>query len=150
MRLKDEMPELAGATKWYNSRPLQKRDLIGSKSTLIHYWSVSCRLCKEAMPTVNEFRDAYKGELNVISVHMPRSKKDLELREVKRVADEHGMTQPIFVDNNHTLTNAFNTQIVPAYYVFDKEGRLRHYQAGGGGMKMLHKRISRVLGSIGK
>ncbi|MDD9794545.1 TlpA family protein disulfide reductase, partial [Priestia megaterium] len=29
---------------------------------------------------------------------------------------------------------------------FDKEGQLRHFQAGGNGMPMLRKRINRVLG----
>ncbi|WP_217585738.1 TlpA family protein disulfide reductase [Lentibacillus saliphilus] len=146
MKLRDEMPELNGATKWLNSSPLTKDDLLGDKPTLIHYWSVSCGLCKEAMPNVNEFRDEYKDELNVIAVHMPRSEKDLDLDQVEAVAKEHDISQPIFVDNDHTLTDAFDNQYVPAYYVFDKDGLLRHFQAGGGGMKMLRKRVNRVLG----
>ncbi len=146
MKLRDQMPELDGATEWYNSNPIQKNDLIGNKPTLIHFWSVSCGLCKEAMPNVNEFRDEYKDDLNVIAVHMPRSEKDLDLDDVQKVAEEHDITQPVFVDNKHTLTDAFNNQHVPAYYVFDEEGKLRHFQAGGGGMKMLRKRVNRVLG----
>ena len=43
------------------------------------------------------------------------------------------------------LTDAFDNQHVPAYYVFDKDGQLRHFQAGGSGMKMLEKRVNRVL-----
>ena len=43
------------------------------------------------------------------------------------------------------LTDAFDNQYVPAYYVFDKAGQLRHFQAGGSGMKMLEKRVNRVL-----
>ncbi|MBB3868056.1 Uri superfamily endonuclease [Parageobacillus toebii NBRC 107807] len=39
----------------------------------------------------------------------------------------------------------FENQYVPAYYVFDAEGKLRHFQAGGSGMKMLEKRVNRVL-----
>lgn len=144
MRLRDEMPELEGATTWYNGE-VKKNDLIGNKPTLIHFWSVSCGLCKEAMPNVNEFRDQYKDDLNVIAVHMPRSEKDLDLDQIKEVADEHNITQPIFVDNQHKLTDAFDNQYVPAYYVFNSDGQLRHFQAGGGGMKMLTKRVNRVL-----
>lgn len=147
MRLRDEMPELKGATKWYNSNnSLVKKDLIGNKPTLFHFWSVSCELCKNAMPNINQFRDDYKDELNVIAVHMPRSEKDLDLEQVKQVAEEHDITQPIFVDNEHTLTDAFANEHVPAYYVFDTDGKLRHFQAGDGGMKMLQKRVNRVLG----
>ena len=146
MRLRDEMPSLDGATKWYNSEAIKKEDLLGNNPTLIHFWSVSCELCKMAMPSINAFRDDYKDKLNVISVHMPRSEKDLDLEQVKIIADEHDISQPIYVDNDHTLTDAFSTQHVPAYYVFDNEGKLRHFQAGDGGMKMLKKRVNRVLG----
>src|SRR5699024_3090764 len=146
MRLRDEMPELGGATVWYNSDPIQKRDLMGNKPTLIHYWSVSCDLCKKAMPNVNEFRKAYKDELNVIAVHMPRSEKDLNLAEVKKLVKEHYSTQSIYVDNKHILTDAFKIQHEHAYYLFDIDGRLRHFQTDGGGMKMLLKQINRVLG----
>ena len=146
MKLRDQMPELNGATTWYNSDPINKSDLIGNKPTLIHFWSVSCELCKKAMPNINQFRDDYKDELNVIAVHMPRSEKDLDLDQIKEVAAAHDITQPIFVDSDHTLTDAFENQYVPAYYVFDTEGQLRHFQAGDGGMKMLTKRVNRVLG----
>jgi thiol-disulfide isomerase/thioredoxin len=145
MRLRDEMPELNGAAEWINGE-VTKNELVGNKPTLIHFWSVSCGLCKEAMPNINQFRDDYKDELNVVAVHMPRSESDLDIDAVKETAKEHDITQPIFVDNDHTLTDAFENQYVPAYYVFDAEGKLRHFQAGGDGMKMLTKRVNRVLG----
>lgn len=68
---------------------------------------------------------------------MPRSEDDLDLNVIEAMAMGHDITQPIFVDNQHKLTDAFQNQYVPAYYVFDKEGKLRHFQAGGSGMQML-------------
>lgn len=149
MKLREPMPELEGATEWLNGQ-LSKSELIGERPTLIHFWSVSCYLCKEAMPQVNQFRDEYKDKLNVLAVHMPRSEEDLNLEEIKKVAQEHGITQPIFVDSEHKLADSFENQYVPAYYVFDKEGKLRHFQAGGSGMKMLEKRVNRVLDELNK
>lgn len=146
MRIRDEIPKLDGATIWYNSEPIDKQDLIGNRPILIHFWSVSCELCKNTMPLIKKIRDDYKNELNVIAVHMPRSEKDLDLELVKRVAEKHDISQPIFVDNDHTLTDAFRNKHVPAYYVFDMKGKLRHYQTGSGGLIMLQKRIDRVLG----
>ncbi|MFE8695361.1 TlpA family protein disulfide reductase [Cytobacillus sp. FJAT-53684] len=149
MKLRAPMPELLGATEWLNGE-VTKEQLVGEKPTLIHFWSVSCHLCKEAMPNVNKFRDDYKEQLNVIAVHMPRSEDDLNIELIKKVAAEHEITQPIFVDSEHKLTDAFENQYVPAYYVFDKDGNLRHFQAGGGGMKMLEKRVNRVLDEMNK
>ncbi len=144
MKLRDQMPELDGEKAWLNGE-VSKADLVGEKPTLIHFWSISCGLCKEAMPQVNEFRDQYQDKLNVIAVHMPRSENDLDLDEIKQVAEDHNITQPIFVDSDLKLNDKFENQYVPAYYVFDKEGKLRHFQAGGSGMKMLTKRVNRVL-----
>lgn len=149
MKLREPMPELTGAKEWLNGE-VTKEDLVGNIPTLIHFWSISCHLCKEAMPQVNEFRDKYEGKLNVVAVHMPRSEDDLDLEKIKKVAAEHSITQPIYVDSEHNLTNRFENQYVPAYYVFDKEGKLRHFQAGGSGMKMLEKRVNRVLDELEK
>lgn len=149
MKLREQMPELEGATAWLNGQK-SREELVGQKPTLIHFWSVSCHLCKEAMPEVNEFRDSYKDDLNVVAVHMPRSEDDLDIEQITSVAAEHNITQPIFVDSEMKLTDAFDNEHVPAYYVFDKDGQLRHFQAGGSGMKMLEKRVNRVLDEMKK
>lgn len=144
MKLREQMPELKGATAWLNGE-VSKADLIGDKPTMIHFWSVSCYLCKEIMPQVNAFRDGYSEKLNVISVHMPRSEQDLNMDTITSTARELGITQPIFIDSEHNLTETFENEYVPSYYVFDETGQLRHFQAGGSGMKMLEKRVNRVL-----
>jgi len=81
---------------------------------------------------------------------MPRSEDDLDIDKIKEVAEEHGITQTILVDNQHTITDAFENKYVPSYYVFDKTGALRHFQAGEGGMPMLEKRVNRVLDEAAK
>ena len=145
MKLREQMPELEGATTWLNGKRT-KADLIGQKPTLIHFWSISCHLCKVMMSDINHFRDRYKDELNVVAVHMPRSKGDLDLEKIKVAAVEHDITQPIFVDNEVKLTDALENHYVPAYYVFDKAGQLRHFRAGGSGIRVLEQRVNRILG----
>lgn len=147
MKLRDTMPELVGASMWINGETSTEQ-LIGKKATLIHFWSMSCNLCKEAMSHINDLRDLYQDQLHVVAVHMPRSKADLNTEEIQRIAAEEKMTQPIFVDHQHTLTAAFDNQYVPAYYLFDHDGRLRHFQAGGSGMKVLKKRLQRILAEV--
>ena len=149
MRLREPMPELEGATTWLNGEKT-RTELVGVRPTLIHFWSVSCHMCKEAMLDVNAFRDQFKEDLNIIAVHFPRSDDDLDIDLIKSSAKEHDITQPIFVDSEMKLTDAFGNEQVPAYYVFDKNGQLRHFQAGGSGMKMLEQRVNRVLEEIRK
>src|SRR5699024_11468699 len=124
MKLRDEMPELEGATAWYNSDPIKKEDLVGNRPTFIHFWSVSCGRCKNAMPKVNEFRDEYKDQLNVIAVHMPRSKQDLDLDQIQRIAEEHDITQPILVDHEHKLNDGYENENMLDCELVDSDDKL--------------------------
>ncbi|WP_042356404.1 TlpA family protein disulfide reductase [Bacillus rubiinfantis] len=147
MKLREPMPELTGTTQWINGQ-VSREELVGWKPTLIHFWSISCHLCKKAMPQINHLREQYQDKINIIAVHMPRSDKDLNIEEIKRIAKEHNIEQPILVDHDRKLTEAFDNKYVPAYYLFDKDGKLRHYQAGGSGVQMLEKRLNRLLQEI--
>jgi thiol-disulfide isomerase/thioredoxin len=149
LRLREQLPEMHGATDWLNGE-VTRDQLVGATPTLIHFWSISCHLCKVAMPNVNELRDNYKDKLKVVAVHMPRSENDLNMDEIKKVAAEHNISQPIFIDHDLVLTEAFENKYVPAYYLFDYKGLLRHFQAGGSGLKMLEKRVDRVLEEMEK
>ena len=115
MRLRDQMPELYGATTWLNGQ-YDKADLVGSRPTLIHFWSISCKLCKEVMPKMNYLRDRYRSELNVIAVHMPRSDEDLDVQQIKQIAAVHAITQPIFVDGDLSLSDSFDISIRPCLF----------------------------------
>ena len=147
MRLREQMPELVGATTWLNGETTKEK-LVGEKPTLIHFWSVSCSMCEKSILVVNQFRDKYKDDLNVVAVHIPRSDADLDLDRIESSAEEYDLKQPVFVDNALKLMDAFGNKEVPAYYVFDKDGKLRHYQIGGSGMTMLEMRINRLLGRM--
>ncbi|GGJ74809.1 thiol-disulfide isomerase/thioredoxin [Anoxybacillus voinovskiensis] len=143
MKLRELMPDLNGATAYLNGKVTKEQ--LQDKPTLIHFWAVSCHLCKKAMPQVNELRDRFQNELHVVSIHMPRLASDLHIELVKQTAEEHDITQPILVDNDRKITEAFENQYVPSYYLFDAEGKLRHFQAGGTSMTMLENRLMRLL-----
>ena len=62
-------------------------------------------------------------------------------------AAKHGITEPCAVDNEHKLRDAFQNEqgYVPAYYLFDAEGRLRGFAAGEFGLKVIGPALDRVL-----
>ncbi|MGI6127672.1 MAG: redoxin domain-containing protein [Planifilum sp.] len=146
MRLRTEMPELAGVTEWVNGE-VSKADLAG-KPVLVHFWSISCGLCKKSLPDVNELREKYKDkDLQVIGVHMPRSEKDTEIGPVKETIEKYELKHPQAIDNEHNVVDAFENEFVPAFYLFDQEGLLRHRSAGEKALSMLQKPLERVLGT---
>lgn len=144
MKLYTQIPPFDGVALWLNGE-VTNEQLEEGKPLFIHFWSVSCHLCKVAMPQINQFRDQYRDCLNVVAVHMPRSESDLNIDEIIRVAAEHEISHPIFVDYHKMLAEAYENKYVPAYYLFDKNRKLRHYQAGGSSMNMLEKRLLRLL-----
>ena len=143
MKLHAPMPSLDGARS-LNKQEITREILIG-KPTFFHFWSVSCDLCKYGLDTISYMAHKYANDLNVIAVHMPRNEQDIIIQNVKAVRDYYKMKQPIIIDNDFSLTDRFSNQYVPAYYVFDHNGLLRHYQAGGGSLRILERRIQRII-----
>src|SRR5215210_5119553 len=148
MRIGTEMPGLDGATQWFGGTQAHAEAATQGHPTLVHFWSVSCGICKENMPRVAEWRDKYREQgLQVIAVHMPRYPADMDAEAVRAAIAEYGIIEPCAVDNDHKLRDAFKNEqgYVPAYYLFDAEGKLRSFAAGERGLDMLHSAMNRVL-----
>jgi thiol-disulfide isomerase/thioredoxin len=139
------MPSLDGGTDWFNSQPIKTEDLKGH-TVLIHFWSVSCGICKESLPDIDRWIQTYGPlGLKVISVHMPRQESDTNVEAVKEVIAEYNIKQPCVVDNWHTITDAFDNKYVPAYYVFDSDGKMRDFKAGEKAAKMVEPVLERIM-----
>jgi thiol-disulfide isomerase/thioredoxin len=142
------MPSLDGATEWFGATQAHAEAESAGHPTLVHFWSVSCGICKENMPRVSEWRDARATEgLRVIAVHMPRYEADTDTEAVRGAIATYNITEPCAVDNQHRLRDAFQNDqgYVPAYYLFDAEGKLRSFAAGERGLNMIAPAIERVL-----
>jgi thiol-disulfide isomerase/thioredoxin len=148
MRIGTEMPPLDGATAWVNGSGALAEEEAKGHPTLVHFWSVSCHICKENMPRVSEWRDRYKGKgLRVIAVHMPRYPADMDEAAVREAVEKLNIVEPCAVDNGHKLRDAFKNDqgYVPAYYLFDRGGKLRSFAAGERGLDMLFSAMNRAL-----
>ncbi|WP_249869926.1 TlpA family protein disulfide reductase [Oceanobacillus saliphilus] len=145
MKLRDQIPDLHAEGEWINTRGIRTEDLIGHKPTLIYFWSVSCHTCKRAMPLINQMRDEFKRELQVLSIHTPLTEDDKEIESIKKEAEKFNITEPLFADQSEMLSRRFQIRYVPAYFIFTKEGELKHFQSGRNGIAMLRRRLGRIL-----
>ena len=148
MRIGTEMPPLEGATEWFNATGAAAEAEAKGHPTLVHFWSVSCATCKENLPRVAELRDGRAGDgLRVVAVHMPRYEADTDVEAVREAVATYNITEPCAVDNGHRLRDAFQNEhgYVPAYYLFDAEGKLRGFAAGEFGVKVVSPALDRVL-----
>jgi hypothetical protein len=100
------------------------------------------------MPRIAEWRDQRSTEgLRVIAVHMPRYEADTDTEAVRDHIAKYKITEPCAIDNQHKLRDAFQNEqgYVPAYYLFDAEGKLRSFAAGERGIDMLSSALERLL-----
>lgn len=140
MKQREQIPSLTGATEWLNGK-ITREELIG-KPTLVYFWSSTCIQCQNLMPKIKILSDNNMN-FNILMVHMPRSKKEIDSDTIKEKAQ--GIAVPIAIDTNYAIADAFANPFTPAFYLFDKEGRLDFFQTGGGMFNILLKRISRLL-----
>lgn len=144
LRTGTPLPELLGATEWVNG-VAHNADLLG-KPVLVHFWAMSCHICHDNMPTIQEWRKKYEAQgLQLVAVHMPRQEEDMNVEQVKKAILEMGIEEPCAIDNAHTLGETFQNQYWPAYFLFDKEGLLRGRSAGDAGITLLAGTLNRLM-----
>ena len=149
MRIGTPMPSLEGASEWLRGSATELLEELKGKPVLIHFWSVSCGMCKDNLPRVAEWREKYgPAGLRLVAIHMPRYPQDTDVDTVKHTATEHGITDPTAVDNEHKLRDAFQNEhgYVPAYYLFDETHKLKSFAAGEYGTKVMEPALERMLG----
>lgn len=148
MRIGTEMPQLNGATEWLGTTQEFAESESKGQPTIVHFWSVSCGICKDNLPRIAEWRDEHRERgLRVIAVHMPRYEADTDVEAVRDAIATYKITEPCAIDNEHKLRDAFQNDqgYVPAYYLFDGEGKLRSFAAGERGLDLLKATLERIL-----
>lgn len=148
MRIGDAMPSLEGATTWFNGSQEDIKERIKGKPTLVHFWAVSCGICKDKMPQLNEIKKRYGAlGLQTIAVHMPRYEADTDLDTVNETMTSNHITEPTAVDSLHKLKDAFQNEQgwVPVYYLFDAEGKLKTRAAGEFGIGVLQTALDKMF-----
>ena len=145
LRMRSPLPSLEGAAAWVNGEVVPEE--LRGLPVVVSFWSKSCYICHETAEQFAAWRDKYAQHgVAFVSVHQPRSEDELDVAAVTKDAlEEMRLTQPVAIDNAHTIVDRFQNQFVPAFYVFNRNHELRHFQAGGKGFERIEAAIERVL-----
>ena len=149
LRLRDPLPPLDGAVRWINGAMPSATDLL-DRAVLVHFWSMSCHLCHDLAEHVRRWHEGY-GQLGLVllTVHQPRGPEELDEERVAADAVESmRMAHRVAIDSHLEIVRRFDNQFVPAYYLFDREHRLRHFQAGDKGYDRIDAAIERVIAEV--
>jgi thiol-disulfide isomerase/thioredoxin len=146
MRIGTPMPSLEGATQWVSGSAAEVLQSTEGHPVLIHFWSLSCGMCKDNLPRVAEWREKFNG-LRMVAIHMPRYPADTDVNAVREAITQYQITDPGAIDNEHKLRDAFQNEngYVPAYYLFDEQHKLKSFAAGEYGVKVIEPALERML-----
>jgi len=150
MRIGTPMPSLDGATEWINGSAEEALREAAGHPVLVHFWSLSCGMCKENLPRVAEWRAKYRDAgLRLIAIHMPRYPDDTDVNAVREASTQYDIVDASAIDNEHKLRDAFQNEkgYVPAYYLFDEQHNLKSFAAGEYGTKVMEPALERLLGA---
>src|SRR5262245_55702255 len=145
MKADSILPLFDGNTEWLN-RTAYPRDTKGHP-TLVHFWSVSSEVAIVNLSQLAEWRDQRKREgLRVIAVHSPAIEQEKDRKGLSDAVARLNLTEPCALDNDHRLSHAFSNDhsAVPAYFLFDTDGRLK-ISATGGELEKLEDSLDQML-----
>jgi peroxiredoxin len=103
---------------------LRFSDLRG-KPVLVNFWASWCTPCRKEMPEiVRAYGERRASGLEVVAVDLQENDD-----EVRRFADDFGMTFPIVIDRTGGVGDAWRiggpTQGIPSSYFIDRDGIVR-------------------------
>lgn len=110
---------------WLNSPPLSWTDLRG-KVVLIDVWTFDCWNCYRSIPWLHTLEEKFPpGDFTILGVHTPELPQEYVLANVKAKLREFKITHPVMVDNDYSYWKALGNRYWPAFYVVDRQGRVR-------------------------
>jgi thiol-disulfide isomerase/thioredoxin len=144
-----KLPGFDGATSWLNTEPLTPAALSG-KVVLVDFWTFTCINWLRTLPYIRGWADAYTDKgLVVVGVHTPEFEVEHDLDNVRRAAQDMGVTYPIAIDNDYAIWQAFANQYWPALYIADAKGQIRHHHFGEGNYEASEQVIRHLLMDAG-
>ena len=99
--------------KWVGKMPK-----LSGKPIIVLFWSISCQDCKIVLRKFINNEWYLRDEFDIISVHMPRSEKDTDEKQLKRFCVEQKISFPVMIDHQLHFSTAFRNQFVPTIYMF--------------------------------
>ena len=115
---------------WINSPPLTLTSLRG-RVVLLDFWTFSCWNCYLSFPWLKSVEKRFaKQGLVVIGVHTPEFEHEKIRANVVQKVKEFDLRHPVMIDNDYSYWKAMGNRYWPAFYLIDKQGRIRYAEYG--------------------
>ena len=125
------LPPTVGAAAPDFSLPLlggegeQKLSDLKGKPVVINFWATWCPPCKEEMPLLQRYASQYGDQMVLLGVDYAE-----EAPVVQKFVDEMGITFPILLDADGSVSTLYYVRNYPTTYFVDAEGVVRAQHLG--------------------
>lgn len=138
-------PELRNVGNWVNSEPLTISSLRGHV-VIVAFWTFECINCQRTLPFSNALYAKYHAKgLEIVGVHTPEFDAERKIENVRKAVKSEHIEYPVVQDNSFATFEAYNNRFWPAFYVIDKQGRVRDQYFGEGAYTKRDKIVAALL-----
>lgn len=144
-KLHTPAPPLDGVRDWRIGAPVTIEQLKGAPF-LVHFWSVDCAACHDQLPGIADWEARYEERgLRLISIHVPMDEEPPEDDLIEGMFTGHDLSHRLAIDDTGYVSAKYGVSTLPAYFLFDGSGQLRHYHSGAKADASVSRAIERLL-----
>jgi peroxiredoxin len=93
---------------------------------MVNFWATWCGPCREEMPQLNRLYQKYKGAgFVLLGVNV-----DDDTRKAADVAGKLGVTFPVLLDTDKTVSKLYDLSTMPSTVLIDRDGKVRYVHRG--------------------
>ncbi|WP_410983278.1 TlpA family protein disulfide reductase [Bacillus cereus] len=118
-------------------------DLKGKK-VILNFWATWCGPCQQEMPDMEAFYKKHKDDVEILAVNYTVSEGANGEEKVKKFAEEKGISFPVLLDKDITVTTTYKVITIPTSYFVDTKGVIQDKFIGPMTQKEMEKRIAKL------
>jgi thiol-disulfide isomerase/thioredoxin len=139
--------EFTGIDGWLNTDAPPTLAGLRGKPVLVEFCTYTCINWRRTLPYMKRWQSEYGPQgLQIIGVHTPEFTFERTRPYVDRVLHDLGVTYPIAQDNEYRTWRAWDNVAWPAFYLLDRQGRVRLLREGEGHSAEIEDAIQALLG----
>jgi len=117
-----EFPPGQGA--WVGTEPMTTAEMRG-RVWVLKVWTFGCLNCVRSIPFTNALAERYAEDLGVLGIHSPEFDWERDLDQLAVTIEEHGVRYPSYIDESLDYFFALDAPAWPAFYVVDRDLKIR-------------------------
>ena len=110
---------------------------------MLNFWATWCGPCRQEMPMLEEIYGRYRpAGFQLLGINV-----DGEPSRARRMAQDLGVTFPLLVDTDKTVSKLYDIRAMPVTVLIDRDGTVRHVHHGyrPGHERRYLKQVGRLL-----